>query len=255
MIFSKKQINRAYLEFHENAQNIMDASYENYDSRLRQLFLLIEKNVVLNHLISPYLKMEIKDCSFGIVETRNGRMEYKIPDEEDEEISILLKVLNKIKISEREIIDLTVNLYNHTVLQDNIDDFNRYLVKPGLNKILRKIKYMVDDINDEQNEHIDSEKIKIINYGNINATNSMIGIGKDITQKYSNDIFNQLKEKIESEIIDKNDKDKLHATVISMEEKKDNRISFKEAHDAFLITIGKYMNIFSPLLPYLVDYM
>ncbi len=111
-----------------------------------------------------------------------------------------------------------------------------------------------EDLQLLKDEKIEATQISIINIGNINSTNSIMAIGTNINQISKDSIFKNIIEKIDSDIMNKEDKEELITAVKNMEKNKDDKVSFKEAYNSFLTKISTYMNIIAPFLPYLTQY-
>jgi hypothetical protein len=257
MQFQKKYIKRAIEEFGELLSNVVNSEMDQYQLRIRQLFLLIENNEILNTIISPYINMELDEEKFGLIQNNDsGEDKYFTPEDEDEEIAFTLKELKKISESENEdaAYEYTVNIYEKRSCDENVYLFNKNIVAVAFTKLRRKLQYKIEDIHitENENEPVDARAITIIKINNIHAENSNIAIGKDITQSNEN-VFEKMRGEINKNIKDEADKTELLSCINELEANKLNKNKLNELYNNFLLKIGTYMNIISPFLPLLFE--
>lgn len=255
MNFNKNEVRRAIKEFTEYSQNMLHSRFDSYTLRVTKLLNLIEKNNVLNKIIGPYFEYEFDSENIGLIQNEiSHRVSYKIPEDEDLEIAILLQILKK-NSKDDNLRKIAFSIYFKKSFQDNIDIFNQEIVLPPFQKLLRKLEYILEDLENDKEKNIDSNNVQIINIETIKSKNSMIAIGSNITQINKDNIFDKLEKEIEDKIDNKDDKNKLIDLLEKMKEEKDNKENFKITYDKFLLEIGKYMTIIGPFLPYFLDYL
>ena len=253
MTFEKKQINRAVDELTECLNNILTAAREQYPIRIKQLFLTVNNNDVLRFIFQPYLDLELDD-KLGFIETGHSlKRNFIILENEDEEIALILLNLNFFGEHEGIIDDALYSIFMENSFDDNLILFNSKIVEPAFRKLMRKMRYKLEDINAIQKEKIEGHEITIINIGNIHANQSQVAVGKDIIQQGEN-VFEKIKKEIKNNIENENDRNELLSYVSEMEKNKTNKETFRNYYDKFISRLGTYMTIFGPLLPYLVDY-
>ena len=84
----------------------------------------------------------------------------------------------------------------------NLYLFNKDIIEPAFNKLLRKLQYKLEDISGINEEKIEAGDITIINIKEFKSNHSTIDMGKNITQQGENifsKILNEIKSKIENE--------------------------------------------------------
>jgi len=124
MIFEKRDVSRAIEEINECLNNILHADSDNYIFRLKQLFTKIDKNTVLNFIIKPYVTMELDDSKIAFINARGMRSSFVIPEDDDEEISLILKVLNDMKDNDSSVMGVPHSIYMKTSINENLYLFN-----------------------------------------------------------------------------------------------------------------------------------
>jgi len=252
--FDKKQVNRAIEELKECHNNILNTCREQYPHRIKQLIATIKNNEILNFIISPYIDMEFSDTNIGFREVEHSqKLNMIIPENEDEEIALMLKYLILFSKNESIIDDHTSMLSMISNHNESLSYFNKNYIEPAFRKLLRKLQYKIEDIGAMSSNEIDAGDITIINIEKLSANNAMIAIGKNITQQNEN-IFKKIKNEIQNNVKNENDKAELLSCVSEMERNKANKEIFKNCYDRFINKLGTYMTIIGPLLPYLVDY-
>ena len=254
--YEKKHINRAVEELTECLNNVLNARRDQYPQRIKQLFSAIKNNEILNFIIEPYInmKLDLEKENIGFRSTRHSLyLEFVITINEDEEIALILYILNFFADNEERINDLT---YSVTMI-DNFDEsllsFNKNYIEPAFNKLHRKLQYKLEDISEIQSNEIKAGDITIINIEKFHANNSMVAMGKEITQINEN-VFEKIKNEIQNNIENEKDKTELLSLVSEMEKNRANKEIFKSYYDKFINKLGIYMSIIGPLLPYLVEY-
>lgn len=253
MEFEKREISRAVEEINECLTNILNADSDNYIFRLKQFFLKLDKNQVLNCIVKPYVTMELDDSKIGFIKSNGMRSTFVIPEDDDEEISLILKVLNNMKDNDSSVISVPHTIYMKTSINDNLYLFNTNIIQPAFVKLERKLRYKIEDVNRYPEDKIDSSKITIINVGSISANNSMIAVGVDINQKNTGDVFSEIEKVIENSIKDEELKKELFILLQEMNTHK-NKVSFIEKYNQFITKLGTYVTIISPFLPQLVAF-
>ncbi|MDR1147895.1 MAG: hypothetical protein LBK66_04625 [Spirochaetaceae bacterium] len=254
MKYEKKHINRAIIELTECINNILNAERDQYALRIKQLFLTIKNNEILNFIITPYLDLQLDEKNVGFISTGHQiQCNFVIPEDEDEEIALILEVLKYMAEDESTIESGPFSIYMKNSYDENLYLFNRKIVEPAFNKLLRKLQYKIEDIGDIQDDKIEAGEITIINIGKITADKSMIAIGKNITQQSEN-VFEEIRNEITKNIEDECIKNELLSYLAEMEKNKADKKTFKDYYDRFINKLGVYMSIIGPLLPYLVDY-
>jgi hypothetical protein len=254
MKYEKKHINRAITELTECINNILNAEQDQYALRIKQLLLTIRNNEILNFIITPYLNLQLDDENIGFIKTGHHiKCDFVIPEDDDEEIALILEVLKRMAENERNIKDGPYSIYMKNSYDENFYLFNKNVVEPAFNKLLRKLQYKIEDIGDIQEDKIEAGEITIINIGKITADKSMIAIGKNISQQNEN-IFEKIRDDINKNIEDESVRNELLSYLTEMERNKSDKKTFKDYYDKFINKLGVYMSIIGPFLPYLVDY-
>jgi hypothetical protein len=254
MKFEKKHINRAVSELAECISNVLNAERDQYALRIRQLFQIIKNNTILDFIITPYINLRLDESKIGFIETgRHMEQDFIIPEDEDEEIALILKVLLFFSEHENAIDGNTFSIYRKNSFAEDLYLFNKNIVEPAFNKLLRKLRYKIEDISTTHEDKINAGDITIINVGQLTTNNSMIAIGKNITQQNEN-VFEKIKNEITKNIEDESVKNELLSYLAAMEKNKTDKKKFKHHYDIFINKLGVYMSIIGPLLPYLVDY-
>jgi len=255
MKFNKKQVIRAIEELTDCLNNIINSARDQYSIRIRQLFTVVKNNNVLDYLFQPYLDLKLDEEKTGFINIGHSiKCDFIIPENEDEEISLILKVLYNMGEHEEQIDNATFSIFMKNSYDENLLLFNTNIIEPALKKLIRKIRYKLEDINDLQKEEVEGQDITIINIENIYAKNSQVAVGKNITQHEEN-IFYKIKKEIENKIENENDKKELLTYVTEMEKNIINKEIFRNYYDKFINRLGSYMTIFGPMLPFLVDYI
>ena len=254
MKYEKKNINRAVYELKECLANILNADRNQYDLRIRQLLLTIKNNEIMNTIIMPYLDLNLDMDKFGLIDTGYSQCDFNIPENEDEEISLILQTLKSMTEIEGSIDGWTWSIYNQNSFDENLFLFNKKIIEPAFNKLLRKLQYKLEDISAINEEKIEAGDITIINIKEFKANHSMIAMGKNIKQQSEN-IFDEIRNEISSKVENENDKNELLSCVNEMEKSKDNKEVFRTFYNKFINRLGIYMRIIGPLLPYLVEYI
>ena len=232
----------------------MNAERDQYALRIKQLFLAVKNNEILNFIITPYLNLQLDEENIGFIGTGHHiQCDFVIPENEDEEIALILEVLKYMTENETSIEGGPFSIYMKNSYDENLYLFNKNIIEPAFNKLLRKLQYKIEDIGAIQNDKIEAGEITIINIGKITADKSMIAIGKNITQQNEN-IFEKIKNEIIKNIEDETVKNELLTYLTEMENNKADRKTFKNYYDKFINKLGIYMSIIGPLLPHLVDY-
>ena len=255
MSFEKVQINRAVEEMKECLSNILNSERDQYALRIRQLFRKINDNEILGCIIKPYFDLELDEENTGFIGTgHHMKCDFIIPENEDEEIALILNVLKYMAENENAIEGGPFSIYMKNSYDENLYLFNKNIVEPAFNKLYRKLQYKLEDINMTKSERVEAGDITIINVSQINATNSMVALGKQITQQYKN-IFEETRETINTKIKNENDRNELIQALNEMEKNISDKNTFKQCYDAFILKIGSYMSILAPFLPYLATYL
>jgi len=255
MSFEKKRINRAVEEIHECLNNILNTERDQYALRIRQLLKKINDNEVLNHIIKPYLDLELDEEKTGFINSgHNWKCDFVIPENEDEEIALILRVLKYMAENEDSIEGGPFSIYMKNSYDENLYLFNKNIVEPAFKKLYRKLQYKLEDISSMRDEIIEAGDITIINVNHLTANNSLIAMGKNIKQQDEN-IFHKIRETINTNIKDDSDRDELLQALDEMERNKEDNSLFKQYYDKFLLKLGTYMTIIGPFLPYLAEYL
>jgi hypothetical protein len=252
--FDKKQVNRAVEELTECLNNILKASRGQYPFRIKQLTATIKNNEILDFIIRPYIEMKLDEENTGFIETTNTmKLDMIIPENEDEEIALMLNILIVFAENENIIDDNTFRLSMINNFDESLSYFNKNYIEPAFKKLHRKLKYKLEDIGAKPSNEINAGDITIINIEHFNANNAMVAMGKNITQQSEN-IFEKIKNEIQNNVKNENDKTELLSYISEMERNKANKEVFRTYYDRFINKLGTYMAIIGPLLPYLVDY-
>jgi len=193
MKYEKTLINRAVQEINECLINILNTDRSQYALRIRQLFKKIADNEILNFIIKPYLSLKmLEKDNFGIMNDGDiYSYTFAIPEDEDEEIALILEVLRNMADDEKTITSWPSALYKKS-REENLNLFNRNIIGPAFIKLQRKLQHKLEDISKLNKERIEADNITIINISGLTATNSMIAIGKEISQQNVN-VFEEIK--------------------------------------------------------------
>jgi hypothetical protein len=254
MKFDKIQIKRAVEEISECFTNILRSERDQYALRIKQLIKKVNDNEILNYLIIPYLNLKLDEERIGFIKTGHHiKSNFIIPEDEDEEIALILKVLENMANNENTIDGETLSIYMKDSYDENLFLFKKNIIEPAFNKLYRKLQYKLEDISTKNGEKVEAGDITIINIKEFNAENSMVAIGKKITQ-HNDNIFERIKNELLNNIDNEKDKLELLSYISEMEKNKANKKVFKMYYDKFISKLGIYMSIIGPLLPFLVDY-
>jgi hypothetical protein len=254
MKYEKRHINRAIGELSECLSNILNAERDQYALRIRQLFLTIKNNEILDFIIKPYLDLQLDEEKVGFIGTGHSmKCDFVIPENEDEEIALILEVLKFMAENESAVEGGPFSIYMKNSYDENLYLFNQNIVEPAFKKLQRKLQYKIDDISIVQENTIDAGDITIINIGKIDADHSMVAIGKNIKQQNEN-VFEEIRKEIETKISNEDDKRELLSCIMDMEKNKSDKKLFREYYNKFLTSLGTYMTILGPFLPYLVEF-
>lgn len=250
MEFSKRDISRAIEECNEGLENILNADLDNYASRLKQFFSKVDKNLVLHYIIKPYLDLKLDELRAGFnLQCKDNKV--VLPEDDDEEIALILQTLYEMKDNNMSVNIFSYQLYFKRQAYENIILFNKNIVEPAFNKLKRKLRYKIEDIESMEETTIESSKTTIISIGTITATNATIGIGENINQTQSNNVFENLRNEIEKKVNKADDKALLLKLITEMENSKNDKNTFKEKYCNFIARLGNYVTIISPFLPQL----
>jgi hypothetical protein len=249
--FTRKEVNRAINEFVEYISNITNSKRTNYNVRLRQLFELIDNNLVLKAIIDPYLNLEFDDSRVGFLPSSNQGQKYIVPIKEDEEIALILKVLKDIGDNNKDLSEAAFLIYFDKT--ESLSLFNNQFIVPAFNKLLRKLQYINEDIL-EMSDTIDPKNIQIIKNVTINANDSMVAVGHSNMQISKLNVFEKVKNEIGTKIGDQADRDLLLQHINLLEKNINDKGTYKQIYDAFLLKIGTYMTIIGPFLPVLSSF-
>jgi hypothetical protein len=191
----------------------------------------------LNFIITPYLDLQLDEENVGFINTGHDiQCDFVIPENDDEEIALILKVLLVFAENDNCIDENTFSLYMQNSFDENMHLFNSSIVGPAFRKLMRKLQYKIEDIGAIQKERIESGEITIINIGKITADKSMIAIGKNITQQRGN-IFEKIRNEIANNIEDENIKDELLSHLTGIEKNKADKKTFKDYYDKFIFHV------------------
>jgi hypothetical protein len=252
--YEKRQVSRAVEELAECLRNVLKASRDQYPNRIRQLFTAIKKNEVLDIIITPYIEMNIDYEKIGFLETKHSlKMEMVLPENEDEEIALILNILIVFAENESTIDQHTFRLSMINNFEESLFNFNETIVEPAFKKLQRKLKYKLEDMGAKPGNEVNTGDIMIINIKEIKASKSMVAIGKNITLQNEN-IFEKIRNEIYNNVENENDKKELLSYISEMEKNKADKEIFRTYYDRFINRLGTYMTIIGPLLPFLVDY-
>jgi hypothetical protein len=252
--YDKKQINRAVEKLTECLNNILNAQRDQYPYRIKQMIATIKNDEILDFIIRPYIEMKLDEENTGFVETKHSlKLDMIIPEDEDEEIALILNILIVFAEKENIIDDHTFRLSMINNFDESLFYFNKNYVEPAFKKLHRKLQYKLEDIGAKSSNEINAGDITIINIQHFNANNAMVAMGKNITQQSKN-IFEKIKNEIQNNVENENDKAELLSYISEMERNKANKEVFRTFYDRFINKLGAYMAIIGPLLPYLVDY-
>jgi hypothetical protein len=255
MKFEKTNINRAVEEINECLNNILRTERGQYALRIRQLLRKINDNEILNYIIKPYFDLELDEENFGFIGTGHySKCDFVIPENEDEEIALILRVLKYMAENESTIESGPFSIYMKKTYDENLFLFNQNIVEPAFKKLYRKLLYKLEDITSKEGEKVEAGDITIINVNQLTANNSMIALGKNITQQ-SDNVFEKIRDTINMKIENEDDKNELLQALNEMEKNKADKNKFKQCYDDFLLKIGTYMSIIGPFLPLLFDYL
>lgn len=254
MKFEKININRAVEEMKECLSNILNSERDQYALRIRQLLKKINDNEILNYIIKPYFDLELDDEKTGFIDTgHHMKCDFIIPEDEDEEIALILNVLKYMADKEGAIEGGPFSIYMKNSYDENLYLFNKNIVEPAFNKLYRKLQYKLEDINVTNSEKVEAGDITIINVNHLTAISSMLALGKQITQQYEN-IFEEIRKTINTKINNESDRNELIQALNEMERNKADKDLFKQHYDAFILKLGSYMSILAPFLPSLVTF-
>jgi hypothetical protein len=253
--YDKRLINRAFEELVENLNNVLNARRGQYPQRIKQLLAVIKNNEILKLIIEPYINMKLDHEIIGFMETEHDfYFDFIIPENEDEEIALILNTITAFADNEDNIDHYTVSVTMINNFEDSLLCFNKDCIEPAFKKLLRKLQYKLEDIGAIQDDEVKAGDITIIKIGELHAKNSMVAVGKDIIQRSEN-VFEKIRNEIINNVENDDDKKVLLFFISEMEKNKSNRETFREYYDKFINKLGIYMSIIGPMLPMLVDYI
>ncbi|OWP58528.1 hypothetical protein ETZ92_019320 [Bacillus velezensis] len=184
MEFSEKEVKRSVRNFESAVQDIVQAGYKTYRSRIKTLMGLCKDDPVINSIVTPFFSMPIelerihvKDFDWIIL---------NLPSNLDEQIAYVLTVFKQVAESELSLEDLSFEIFQEHNVQANIQRYISQVAFPCLRELNHRLNDLIEDQVDGKKE-IPRADLNIINYGTLNAERGAnIAIGKDIHQSIQN---------------------------------------------------------------------
>ena len=185
MKFKKIKVKRDIEELLSDMDNIVNAANNVFQDRVVQFIKRIENSDFLTLLFKPYFEMEIDEI-YGFHSYNEGfRIEYKLPQKDDEEIATILQFLrdNSIgeNVKENHMNNIAHGMFHHNRFDDNISELNYKIISPTFEKLKRKLEYKLEDLEEIDNNEIDLPSVTIVSIENV--SNSNIAIGDNINQQ------------------------------------------------------------------------
>lgn len=200
MEFSQKDIKRAIRDFGRAIENLHAAGHTVYDTRVVEFINLVKDNAVLNHIVGPYLALEV-DYSKVFPET-HGIARFKLPSDKEIQIAYVLQTMLSCAEGPRRVSDHAFMIFRKSSFNENLFQWNQEILFPCLNELMVKLDDLIED-EVEGNERVEASSLQIVNYGTITARNSNVAIGKDITQAIKTGVSDEIvKQALEQKMID-----------------------------------------------------
>jgi len=191
MEFSEKEVLRSIRSFESTVQDILQAGYTTYKSRIKTLMGLCKGNPVINSIVVPFFSIPIKLEHIHVKSF--DRIEINLPSNVDEQIAYVLTVFKQVAEEEISLESLGFKIFKQRSPQENIQRYISQIAYPCLRELNYKLNDLIEDQVDGRKE-IPSAELNIINYGTLNAERGgNIAIGKDIHQSIH---YKNIKEEI-----------------------------------------------------------
>ena len=256
MKFKKIQVKREIEELLSDMDNIVNAASNVFQDRVIQFINRIDNSDLLTLLIQPYFNMEINGI-YGFQSYNGGfRIEYKLPVKDDEEIATILQFLrdNSIgeNVKENHMNNIAHRMYHHDRFDDNISELNYKIISPTFEKLERKLEYKLEDLEEIDNNEVDSNSITIISIGNVH--NSNIAIDNSSIQQIIkvDELINELSI---NDQIDSNTKKELFGILNEIKENTSNKRNYIISIIDFIIKFSEQYKILKPIVLKIIDFI
>lgn len=189
MSFSGKEVRRAVRDFNNAANDLSNASFQDFQSRINRFVRMINDNSVINQIVKPLLELPL-DLSQIEQTYPNGMLKLVLPENMEEQIAYVVQLLHRSYRKEDSLLN-----YAHSVFQDRrhndvILKLNAQIIEPFLRELLNRLGDLVEDeVNGK--EEIQPMNLQIFSIGNITAKSGSIAIGKDIKQIHREQVIKE----------------------------------------------------------------
>ncbi|MEJ9210110.1 hypothetical protein [Bacillus smithii] len=206
--FPEKIVRRSIRSFESAAQDVINSTYQTYKARIARLVEIAHKDMVINSIVGPLLKMEIDFDGIHISRDGGFRIdELKLPTDIDVQLAYVLQMFERVVKDEISLDAITYSIYGRRRYEDNIILWFNDVVSP----CFRELSYRLNDLVEDEvtgKEEVSTAALQIFNYGSISASQgSNIAIGKEIQQSVSyENIVNKIMDKVRTEQIVSEDK-------------------------------------------------
>lgn len=256
MKFKKIQVKREIEELLSDMDNIVNAASNVFQDRVIQFMNRIGNSDFLIVLFQPYFDMEIDEI-YGFHSYNEGfRIEYKLPVKDDEEIATILQFLkdNFIgeNVKENHLNNIAHSMYHYDKFDDNISELNYQIISPTFEKLERKLEYKLEDLEEIENNEVDSNFITIISIGNVRDSNIAID-NSNIQQIIKVDeLINELSI---NEQIDSKTKKELFSILNEIKENTSNKRNYIISVIDFIIKFSEQYKILKPIILKIIDFL
>ncbi|WP_343311250.1 hypothetical protein AAHT65_07570 [Bacillus atrophaeus] len=191
--FTGKEVKRAIRDFESAVEDVMNAGYNTYKSRIKRLVNLSQTNRVVNSIVGPIFNLDVNLSEIHYHRNGSGWIDIKLPITIDEQIAYVIKVFQLVSEESLSLDNLTFTIYKQQRIADNINMYLSEVCYPCLRELIYKLRDLIED-EVEGKEEVPKAALQIINYGNLSAQNgSSIAVGKDIQQNIN---YKNLREEI-----------------------------------------------------------
>lgn len=178
--FSEKEVKRSVRSFESAVQDIVNAGYATYQSRINTLVALCKDDPVINSIVTPFFSIPIELERIHV--KGFDWISLDLPSNLDEQIAYVLTVFKQVAERKISLEDLSLEIFQDRNIQENIRRYISQVAFPSLRQLNYKLSDLIEDQVDGKKE-IPRADLNIINYGTLNAERGAnIAIGKDIHQ-------------------------------------------------------------------------
>lgn len=180
MNFQEKEIARAIRKYNDLTNDVLNSASQVYQDRVIKLVNFFSNNKVMNHLISPYLEIELEANKY-VKEIPDGWYDLFIPESEEKEIAFALQILFDSVNEEFNFANWGTKVVKESNFDQTVYKLNSRIFQPVFRELGHKLNDLFEDEVKGKNQ-VQSSNLQIINYGNIDSKNSNIALGQNINQ-------------------------------------------------------------------------